>query len=84
MSFEIVAVTGEHGRVIAPHLLVAAEAVHCQLRPHLAGRYVATMQRVFADGSAMCVLLEGEEIRAVAVFRMYEPKNLSWWRAIWS
>ena len=35
MSFEIVAVTDEKGAVVASELLVAAEAVHCQLIPFL-------------------------------------------------
>jgi len=72
VSFDVVAVTDQQGGIVAPDLLAAAEPVHCQLRPHLAGCYVETMQRVFADGAEMCVLLEGVEIRAVALFRVYE------------
>lgn len=72
MSLEIITVAAENSRVVEPELLAAAEMVHCQLRPHLAGRYGAAMQRVVAGGGEMCVAREGERIRGVAVFRVYE------------
>ena len=72
MDFEIVEVTDQGGGIVALVLLAAAEPVHCQLRPHLAGRYVESMRRVVADGAQMYVLLEGGEICAVSVFRVYE------------
>jgi GNAT superfamily N-acetyltransferase len=72
VGFDIIAVTDRQGGIVAPDLLPLAERVHCQLRPHLAGRYVETMRRVVTDGAEMCVLLEGGEIRAVSLFRVYE------------
>ena len=72
MSFEIVSITGEHGEVVLPELLAASETVHLQLRPHLEGRYVATMMEVFVDGAEMCVAVERGIVVGVAVFRVYE------------
>jgi hypothetical protein len=72
MKFEIVAITDETGSIIRPDLLAAAEKVHCQLRPHLAGAYGAVMLRVIGGGAEMCVAMEGGSIRGLAVFRVYE------------
>ena len=42
----VVAVSNEKGEVADARLLAAAERVHLQLRPHLAGNYVARMREV--------------------------------------
>lgn len=70
MSYEIVAVTDQNGRILDPGLLAAAELVHCQLRSHLLGQYVATMTRVLQGGAEMCVAREADRIGGVAVFRV--------------
>ncbi|CAN5230422.1 GNAT family N-acetyltransferase [soil metagenome] len=76
MSIRIVDVTAPDGAVIEPELLAAAFPVHAQLRPELKPeRYVALLERVFADGARMMVGLvdrEGaERIAVVAVWRHY-------------
>ncbi|HET7730095.1 MAG TPA: GNAT family N-acetyltransferase [Usitatibacter sp.] len=53
-------------------LLAAAEPVHCQLRPHLAGRYVARMKEVLAAGAEMAVALVDGQVAGVTVFRILE------------
>jgi GNAT superfamily N-acetyltransferase len=68
----VVAVTDREGRVTAADLLVSAEAVHRQLRPHLPVDYVARMHEVFASGAEMAVALEGGRVAGLAVFRVVE------------
>jgi hypothetical protein len=53
-------------------MLVAAEGVHRQLRPHLPPDYVARMKEVFASGGEMAVAIEGSEVAGIAVFRILE------------
>ena len=68
----VVAVSGENGEVADAQLLAAAERVHLQLRPHLAGNYVPRMREVIAAGAEMAVALDGGEVLGVAVYRMVE------------
>ena len=68
----VVAVTDAQGRVVAPPLLAAAEAVHRQLRPHLPPDYARRMQEVFASGAEMAVAVAGERVIGVVVFRVLE------------
>ena len=65
-------VSGEKGEVADAQLLAAAERVHLQLRPHLAGTYVQRMREVIAAGAEMAVAVEGAEVLGVAVYRMVE------------
>lgn len=68
----IVEVTDERGAIAAPEWLARAEAVHRQLRPLLPQEYEAKMRRVFSGGARMCVAVDGDEVRGVAVYRVYE------------
>ena len=68
----VVAVSGENGEVADAHLLAAAERVHLQLRPHLAGNYVPRMREVIAAGAEMAVAHVGGDVLGVAVYRMVE------------
>ena len=68
----VVAVSKEKGEVADARLLAAAERVHLQLRPHLAGNYVARMREVIGAGAEMAVALAGGEVAGVAVYRMVE------------
>jgi hypothetical protein len=68
----VVVVSDEKGGVADAKLLAAAERVHLQLRPHLAGRYAQRMREVIAAGAEMAVAVEGGEVAGVAVYRMVE------------
>ena len=72
MTVNVIPVTGERGQVANPDMLVAAEGVHRQLRPHLPPDYVARMNEVFANGGEMAVAIEGSEVVGIAVFRVLE------------
>jgi hypothetical protein len=69
---KVVAVANEKGEVADPQLLAAAERVHLQLRPHLAGNYVPRMREVIAAGAEMAVALDRGDVLGVAVYRMVE------------
>ena len=64
---KVIAVTNKNLDLIA-----AAERVHLQLRPHLAGRYVERMNEVLAAGAEMAVATNDDEVVGVAVYRMVE------------
>lgn len=72
MTVNVIAVTGERGEVTNADMLVAAEGVHRQLRPHLPSDYVARMKEVFANGGEMAVAIDGSEVAGLAVFRVLE------------
>ena len=68
----VVAVSHGNGEVADGELLAAAERVHLQLRPHLAGNYVARMREVIAAGAEMAVAHVDGDVLGVAVYRMVE------------
>jgi len=69
---KIIAVTNDRHEVVESHWLARAEAVHRQLRPQLPPDYAAKMRSVLAGGAGMAVAAEGEQVRAVAVYRWHE------------
>ena len=69
---KVIAVSNGKGAITEPQLVVAAERVHLQLRPHLAGRYEQRIREVIAGGADMAVVIAGSEVRGVAVYRMLE------------
>ena len=69
---EVVEVTGPGGEVAAPEWLARAEGVHRQLRPDLPADYAARLRVVFANGGRMAAVTEGEDVRAVALWRLIE------------
>jgi GNAT superfamily N-acetyltransferase len=68
----IVDVTDREGRIVFPDWLARAEAVHRELRPHLAADYVGTMRRVFSGGGRFSVAARDDRVVGVAVHRIYE------------
>ncbi len=71
----VVAVSNEQGEVTRAELLLAAERVHRQLRPHLREDYVGRMKEVLAGGAEMAVALVGGEVAGVTVFRVLEKTH---------
>ena len=72
MTVEVVAVTDDRSNVIDPKLLLAAEAVHRQLRPHLPSDYASRMKQVFGSGAEMAVAVVGGVVAGITVFRVVE------------
>jgi len=72
MTVNVIPVTDDAGQVANADMLVAAEGVHRQLRPHLPSDYVARMKEVFASGGEMAVAIDGSEVAGIAVFRILE------------
>ena len=68
----VVTVSGDNGEIADAQLLAAAERVHLQLRPHLAGNYVPRMREVIGAGAEMAVAHVGGKVLGVAVYRMVE------------
>jgi len=69
---EVVEVTASGGELLAPEWLARAERVHRQLRPGLPADYAGRLCEVFANGGRMAVVAEGEEVGAVALWRLIE------------
>ena len=68
----VVEITASDGAVIVPQWLARAERVHRQLRPGLPADYAGRLGAVFANGGRMAVVAEGEEVVALAVWRLIE------------
>jgi len=68
----MIEITDAAGALREPGWLARAEAVHRQLRPHLPQDYADKMRSVFAQGGRMIVAVEGEAVRGLAVYRVYE------------
>ena len=66
---QVIEVTDAGGAVVAPQWLALAEGVHRQLRTALPADYAATLRGVFRDGGRMCVAVDEEAVRGVAVYR---------------
>ena len=69
---KVVVVSNDQGEIADAQLLGAAERVHLQLRPHLAGNYLGRMREVIAAGAEMAVAVDGGNVAGVAVYRMVE------------
>ncbi|WP_319237832.1 GNAT family N-acetyltransferase [uncultured Propionivibrio sp.] len=69
---QAVAVTDDAGAVLSAGWLARAEAVHRQLRPALPDDYCARMTAIFANGGRMAVVVDGEAVLAVSIWRMIE------------
>ncbi|MCF8149539.1 MAG: GNAT family N-acetyltransferase [Burkholderiaceae bacterium] len=68
----ILDVTGSDGSVREAEWLHRAEPVHRQLRTGLPADYCARLREVFAAGARMCVAVEGDAVRGVALWRVIE------------
>ena len=68
----VIPITNHDGEIVNGDMLVAAEGVHRQLRPHLPEDYVARMEEVFASGAEMAVAIVGSRVAGLTVFRVIE------------
>ena len=68
----VVAVTDDAGALVEPNWLERAEVVHRQLRPQLPPAYVARMAAIFAGGARLAVVVDGESVLCVALWRLIE------------
>ena len=69
---QALAVTDDAGAVLSAGWLAKAEAVHRQLRPNLPADYCARMTAIFANGGRMAVVVDGEAVLAVSIWRVIE------------
>jgi GNAT superfamily N-acetyltransferase len=69
---DIIRITDDECRLVAPEWLARAEHVHRQLRPELPSGYTDGMRRIFDGGGEMCVAVIDEAVVGVAVFRSYQ------------
>lgn len=71
-EMHVVAVTDNSGAVAELSWLAQAESVHRQLRPQLPADYVGRLSEVFANGARMALVVEGGDVRCVALWRLIE------------
>ena len=69
---QVLAVTDEHGVIVAPEWLAKAESVHRQLRPQLPPAYADRMATIFAAGARLALVVDGESVLCVALWRLIE------------
>ena len=69
---QVLAVTDEHGGIVAPEWLAKAESVHRQLRPQLPPAYADRMATIFAGGARLALVVDGEAVLCVALWRLIE------------
>jgi GNAT superfamily N-acetyltransferase len=69
---EVVEITAADGVVSEPGWLARAERVHRQLRPGLPADYAGRLATVFANGGRMAAVVEGDDVCALAVWRLIE------------
>lgn len=68
----MLAVTDDHGVIVAPEWLAKAESVHRQLRPQLPPAYADRMATIFAAGARLALVVDGESVLCVALWRLIE------------
>ena len=69
---KVVAVTDDQGNLQESIWLERAETVHRQLRPQLPPDYARRLHEVFAGGGRMAVVVEGDCVASVAIWRIIE------------
>lgn len=67
---KIVPITNAVFEIIEQEWLNRAESVHRQLRLTLPPDYARRMQEIFVAGAEMAIVVEGDAVRGVCVFRM--------------
>jgi GNAT superfamily N-acetyltransferase len=75
MTMEIIAVNDGGGAAAAEKWLPGAEAVHRQLRANLPPGHAAyreTLARIFADGGRLCLAIEKDTVKGLALWRIVE------------
>ena len=71
-DLQVVAVTDDAGCVVEQSWLVRAESVHRQLRPQLPADYVQRLSEVFANGGRLAVVVKGDSVVGVTLWRLIE------------
>jgi GNAT superfamily N-acetyltransferase len=71
-EIQIVSVTDSAGQVVEPDWLGRAETVHRQLRPTLPADYARRLGEVFDNGGRMVLLVTGNSVLGVALWRIVE------------
>ena len=59
-------------------LLLAGEALHRQLRPALESDYPAQIERLIPDGARLAQIVDDGEVRAIALWRVFETTYCGW------
>jgi GNAT superfamily N-acetyltransferase len=71
-EYQIVDVTDDHGKVIAPDWLARAEPVHRQLRERLPVDYAGRLGEIFRSGARMTIVGADGTALGVALWRVIE------------
>ncbi|AOY00249.1 GNAT family N-acetyltransferase [Jeongeupia sp. USM3] len=69
---QVLPLTDDHGALIAPEWLSAAEPVHRQLRPMLPRDYAGRIAAVCAAGARLVIVVDGERVLGLALWRLIE------------
>ena len=69
-ELRVVEISDAAGSLIEPGWLQKSESVHRQLRPQLSANYVEQISAILADGARMAVVVEGEAVVCVALWRI--------------
>ena len=72
IDFHTAAVLAEADPVARRPLLLQGEALHRQLRPALEADYPAQIERLIPEGARLAQLVDGGEVRAIALWRVFE------------
>jgi GNAT superfamily N-acetyltransferase len=75
VTVRVVPVTDAKGTVTDEALLRAAESVHLQLRPQMAGKYFARVSEVIGSGVEMAVAVVDGKPAGVTMFRVIEKTH---------
>jgi GNAT superfamily N-acetyltransferase len=59
-------------------LLLEGEALHRQLRPALEADYPAQIERLIPEGARLAQVVDGGEVRAIALWRVFETTYCGW------
>lgn len=59
-------------------LLLQGEALHRQLRPALEADYPAQIERLIPDGARLAQVVDEGEVRAIALWRVFETTYDGW------
>ena len=59
-------------------LLLAGEALHRQLRPALETDYPAQIERLIPEGARLAQVVDDGEVRAIALWRVFETTYCGW------
>ena len=71
-ELRVLALTSDAGDIVETSWLQKAEAAHRQLRPQLPVDYTNRMMQIFAGGGRQAVVVAGDEVLCVAVWRIIE------------